>query len=204
MTVPISPDDVVTIAVLLLLWYFDPFALTSVYRRTASGDRSNDESDRRFAAAMRQQPLPPAVFGVVWAVLYYLLAFSQFVYARELVGTDYYATAHILFFVNWLLNKFWAPTFFGARSPGAGLFIILLVLGTAIALLVVAALDAAPAVVLVTLVLYVIWLLVATGLNVYVWRLYSSARVDGGEEVSDAQATYEIGSATRAVSFKLR
>ena len=196
MTAPTQFDDVVGLAVLLFLWYFDPFALTSLYRYSERATAS----DPRFVAAMRRQPLPSAVFGVVWAVLYFLLAFSQFVYARDMVGTAGYAAAHVLFFVNWLLNKLWTPTFFGAQSPVGGLFILILVLGTAIALLAVGAVDAAPAVVIVTLLLYVLWLVVATGLNVYVWRVYASIRVD--ESVS-AQ-TQRIASASRPIDIKVK
>jgi len=202
MTLPVIFEDVVGLAVLLLFWYFDPFALTSLYRYTGSQrDAPPSDDDLRFAAAMRRQPLPAAVFGIVWGVLYFLIAYAQFVYARDRIGAEYYSAAHMVFFANWLVNKLWTPTFFGGRSPGGGLFIIVLVLGTAIALVVLAALDSAPTVVLVFLILYAVWVLVATGLNIYILQVYSNVRIDGSVPATEPAG---IRSATTTVGIKVR
>ena len=124
-----------------------------------------------YAARVRRaiSPLVPGVFGIVWLVLYALNAVASYHYWRDFARTPQYTWAFALLLVNIVTNKAWSALFFGTRSPTVAFVDILLVLGTAIAILVAMALGANAArsgwLAFGLFAPYVVWLLLATGLN---------------------------------------
>jgi translocator protein len=129
----------------------------------------------------------PALFGIVWAVLYGLMGF-----ALALVGSAWGARGRGLavasFAVQFLFNLSWSPVFFGMRQITGGLIVI-------------AVLDV---LVVVTLVLfwrirklagalllpYLAWILFATVLNYEFSRLNPEA---DGAAAATASARVRIG-----------
>lgn len=97
--------------------------------------------------------LPPAwVFGLVWIVLYFLIATAGYIYYIDLNSTlsANYVGVLFLVLVSIVLTKFWAPVFFGAAgNPNVMTFmfqlawvVVLAIFGTALAANVMFAIDA--------------------------------------------------------------
>jgi tryptophan-rich sensory protein len=143
----------------LVIWYaFVPLGRGAGSGRPRAGDA-------RFYAALATMP-SPAVFGVVWFVLYGLIAGASFVYVRDAPpGTTTYTATAVASLVNLVTNKAWSVVFFEARAPTAALGVL-------------AAVDVSAAVVVIGFAIdkqwlalglyvpYVLWLLAATYLNV--------------------------------------
>ena len=132
---------------------------------TATAAESKYDNDvRKMLGALK-----PGVFSVVWFILYLLNAIASYHYWRDFEKSAYYTWGIALLAANIVLNKAWVPLFFGARSPRAALFDVILILGTAVTVAVFAALDAHHAhsgwLSAALFAPYVVWLLVATGLN---------------------------------------
>jgi benzodiazapine receptor len=111
---------------------------------------------------------PNWAFGPVWTLLYILMAVSVFLIWQRLTTTG--ATlAFILFWIQLVANALWSGVFFGLKSKGGGVIVIiilwLLILSVIIASFRISAWAGA------LLVPYVVWVTVATYLNVGVWRL---------------------------------
>ena len=120
---------------------------------------------------------PPAVFGIVWAILFTLIGFAVALVASA-SGAYGRGIALIAFAVHFPITLAWTPVFFGAQQMGAAL----IVLGAAIVTLLVvitlfwkvrrpAALLLAP---------YLAWVCFAAVLNYQ----FIAVNPDGG--VSDA------------------
>ena len=76
---------------------------------------------------------PPGwVFGVVWPTLYFMLglAFAMVLHAR---GARHRNIAIGLFLSQFVINLTWSPIFFGAHQVTTAFFIIVAMLGVAIA-----------------------------------------------------------------------
>lgn len=130
----------------------------------------------------------PALFGIVWTVLYALMGF-----ALALVGSAWGARgrrlAVTLFLVQFLVNLAWSPVFFGMRQITGGLIVI-------------AVMDVLVAITLIMfwrirklagalLVPYLAWILFATVLNFQFLQLNPDA--DGGNADGAASARVRIG-----------
>ncbi len=128
---------------------------------------------------------PPALFGIVWTVLYALMGF-----ALALVGSAWgargRAVAVAVFIVQFIVNLAWSPVFFGMQQITGGLIVILIM-------------DVLVAVTLVLfwrirklagalLLPYLAWILFATLLNYQFLELNPEA--DGA---SAASARVRIG-----------
>jgi tryptophan-rich sensory protein len=73
---------------------------------------------------------PPGwVFGPVWTVLYALMGIAAFLIWQRGLRRARVRRALTAFGVQLLLNAGWSFAFFGARSPGLGLTVILLLWG---------------------------------------------------------------------------
>lgn len=59
---------------------------------------------------------PGVVFGIVWAILYSLIGLALFIFIRN-AHTDHLSKGLFLFAVQWGLNAFWTPLFFGLQRP---------------------------------------------------------------------------------------
>lgn len=110
---------------------------------------------------------PPGwIFGPVWISLYTLMGVAAWLVWRSPAGPAR-RVALIAFGIQLVLNAAWTPVFFGLRSVGGGLAVILLLLGAIVATIVwfrrcssIAAWLLAP---------YLAWVSFATALNGAIW-----------------------------------
>lgn len=151
-----------------------------------SGMLGGATGESRWYAALAKpsfQP-PPALFGIVWPILYALmgLALALVLHAR---GSRWRGLAIVLFAAQLIVNLTWSPLFFGMHQVTAALWWILLMLALAGATIwlfarirPLAGLLLAP---------YVAWLLFAALLTFQIDRLNPDAEtlVPGG-------ASYQI------------
>jgi benzodiazapine receptor len=72
---------------------------------------------------------PPSwVFGPVWTALYVSVGVSLFLIWRRGTAAKSSKLALTVFFIQLVLNGLWSPAFFGLRSPGLGLIVIVALL----------------------------------------------------------------------------
>lgn len=99
-----------------------------------SGTLSGSTADNAWYQTLLKPDIQPPgwVFGVVWPTLYLMLglAFAMVLNARDARGRN---TAILLFLSQFVINLAWSPIFFGAHQVTAAFFIILVMLGVAIA-----------------------------------------------------------------------
>lgn len=155
-----------------------------------SAQLAQSGSGNAWFAALEKPAIypPPAIFGIVWAVLYVSMGF-----ALALVGTAWGARgrrlAMAVFLVQLAVNLAWSPVFFGMHRLTGGLVVI-------------AALDVLVAVTVVLfwrirklagalLLPYLAWIAFATVLNFQFLQLNPGA--DGIEGRSGAAARVRIG-----------
>jgi benzodiazapine receptor len=122
-----------------------------------------------YAALAKPQWAPPGSwFGPIWAVLYGLMGTSGWLIWRERYhrGRD---LALVAYGLQLALNALWPPVFYWAKNIGAGLFLIV-ALWLATAWMIREFAQVKPAAAWASLP-YLIWLSVAAGLNLGIWRL---------------------------------
>jgi translocator protein len=116
---------------------------------------------------INKPPLNPPnwVFGVAWAILYVLIAvtWARANYMIADVGT--YDAVNWLFVINMMLNLAWSFFFFGDGNVIAGIVIIILMIGTVVALLWFLRDDVWS---IVFMTIYLAWLVFALYLNIAV------------------------------------
>ncbi len=101
-----------------------------------------------------KSPLTPPsfIFPIVWTILYILIGL-QLVQAI----IDYNIILIILFGINLLLNILWCYIFFSKRNPNKAIYILLLILISAIIIYLISKNN--------ILILYILWLIFALLLN---------------------------------------
>ncbi|MGL5362862.1 MAG: TspO/MBR family protein [Bosea sp. (in: a-proteobacteria)] len=113
---------------------------------------------------------PPGwAFGVVWPVLYAMMAYAVFRILQLPSGTVGRSQALRMFFVQLALNASWSWAFFALQSPVAGILVILPLLASIVAT--IALFRPLDKVASLLLVPYVLWVSFATLLNVSIWWL---------------------------------
>ena len=117
---------------------------------------------------------PPQVFGIVWSILYVLIALAL-VLVVTANGAAGRGTAIIAFAVQLALNLAWSPLFFAAHQLGPAL-VLLVVLDLAIAVTVLLFRRVRP-LAAAMLLPYLAWCLFATVLN---WQ-FIAANPDAGD-----------------------
>jgi len=99
-----------------------------------SGTMSGSTAENLWYQALIKPAIQPPgwVFGVVWPTLYLMmgLAFAMVLHAR---GARVRTVAIGLFLLQFVINLSWSPIFFGQHEVTAAFFIILVMLGIAIA-----------------------------------------------------------------------
>jgi tryptophan-rich sensory protein len=126
--------------------------------------------DTWYAALVKPGFTPPnAVFGPVWTTLYALMGVALFLVWRRGLAVPGVKPAFILFWVQLGVNLSWSIVFFGDRSILGGLVIIIslwvLVLITMLRFFRISKTAGS------LLVPYLVWLSIATALNIQIWRL---------------------------------
>jgi tryptophan-rich sensory protein len=122
-----------------------------------------------YATLSKPRWLPPDHWlGPVWLVLYLLMGAAAWLIWRERYHRGR-GTAMAAYGLQLLLNMLWAPLFFGWHNIGAGLFVsVALWVAIAWTLREFARVQAAAALILVP---YLIWVALATKVNLDIWML---------------------------------
>ena len=127
-------------------------------------------------ASLKKPPYTPPnwAFGPVWTVLYILMAIAVFFVWQKGLSTNGVLPAFILFWIQLVLNALWSVIFFGMKSKGGGVITIivlwLLILASIITSFRVSGWAGA------FLIPYIVWVSIASYLNIGVWRLNKAAK----------------------------
>ncbi len=122
-------------------------------------------------AGLKKPPYTPPnwVFGPVWTILYIMMGISVFFVWRNGLSASSAMLTFILFWGQLSVNALWSVIFFGMKSKGGGVITIItlwfLILATIVASFRVSTLAG------VLLIPYVVWVSVASYLNIGVWLL---------------------------------
>ncbi|MDQ0315488.1 TspO/MBR family protein [Amorphus orientalis] len=118
---------------------------------------------------------PNYVFGPVWTVLYVMIAVSGWLVWRA-AGFEGAPVAFAIYGVQLALNALWSAIFFGMRRPGLAIVDVAALWLSILATIVAFYPHSQTAALL--LLPYLVWVSIASALNVAVWRLnLPSARV---------------------------
>lgn len=152
-----------------------------------SGRIGGSAGDPWFVALAKPSIFPPpALFGVIWPLLYTLMGLAAAMVCAAW-GSRYRAPAILAFMLQLLVNLAWSPVFFARHEITIALFVIL-VLDAAVLVTIVLFWKVRRAAALL-LVPYLLWILFATVLNYEFLRLNPDA---DGTEVSSAVQRFEL------------
>jgi benzodiazapine receptor len=112
---------------------------------------------------------PNQVFGPVWTTLYILMGVSAFFIWQKGLTVEGVILAFILFWVQIVLNVLWSIVFFGMKSKGGGVIVIVVLWFLILATIITSFNVSIWAGML--LIPYILWVSVATYLNVGIWWL---------------------------------
>lgn len=112
---------------------------------------------------------PNWLFGPMWVSLYLLMAVAAYLVWQKGLAVPGVRLALAIFLFQLLLNTIWSPVFFGLRSPLAGAVIIVL-LWLAILATIIAFMKISPPAAWL-LVPYILWVSLATALNISIYFL---------------------------------
>jgi len=152
-----------------------------------SGTMSGSTADNAWYQTLLKPDIQPPgwVFGVVWPTLYLMMGLA-FAMVLNASGARHRNLAIALFLSQFVINLTWSPTFFGAHQVTAAFFIILFMLGLAIATTFVFARVRKAAAWL--MVPYLVWISFAAILNFQIDQLNPDA-----ESLYVPAATSQIG-----------
>ena len=125
---------------------------------------------------LKKPPYTPPnwVFGPIWTVLYILMAVSAFLVWQEGLSTPGVTIAFTLFWIQLTANALWSYVFFTRRSFIGGIINIiilwLLILATIITSFPVSIIAG------ILLIPYILWVSIATYLNVGIWVLNKTSK----------------------------
>jgi tryptophan-rich sensory protein len=124
---------------------------------------------------LRKPPYTPPnwAFGPVWTTLYLLMGISVFIVWQQGLETSSTILGFVLFWIQLVINALWSLIFFGLKSKGGGVVTIVilwfLILATIITFFRVSSWSGA------LLVPYIVWVSIASYLNIGVWVLNKQA-----------------------------
>ncbi|MFC1984526.1 TspO/MBR family protein [Chloroflexota bacterium] len=123
-----------------------------------------------YAGLKKPRYTPPNwAFGPVWTTLYVLMGISVFLVWQNGLAINDVLLAFTLFWIQLVFNALWSIIFFGMKSKGGGVIIIitlwLIILATIIASFQVSGWAGA------LLIPYIIWVSIASYLNIGIWWL---------------------------------
>lgn len=149
---------------------FHPFALAcsllAVAGVAAVGRLWTDTDDGSWYGELDKPAWTPpgATFGIVWTVLYLLMALAAWHVFRAGPARADVRTALVLYGIQLVLNLGWTAVFFAAERPGWAVAEILVLLAALVAT--IAAFRRVSTVAAVMLVPYLAWVAYATALTV--------------------------------------
>lgn len=103
---------------------------------------------------------PPLAFPIVWNILYFLMAVTLYQLVQK---NKIKKSLGLLYWGQLIFNTLWTPVFFGAQFMTLGLILILCLLGLLLAFEIYSFKE--ERLLFALNVPYVVWLLVATSLN---------------------------------------
>lgn len=129
-----------------------------------------------YAGLKKPRYTPPNwAFGPVWTTLYVLMGISVFLIWQTGLDNNSELIAFSLFWAQLTVNALWSIIFFGIKSKGGGVATIailwLLILATTVASFRVSAWAGA------LLIPYIVWVTIASYLNIGVWLLNKHPRL---------------------------
>ena len=126
--------------------------------------------NRDWYQTLQRPPLTPPdwVFGVVWTILYAMIALALLLWIIKAEKNNPVKT-YVLIAVHLICNALWTPVFFGMKSPAGALVVIFALCLTLVWMLRIFWKESPPAFWL--LVPYGAWALFATWLNLGFWFL---------------------------------
>lgn len=130
----------------------------------------------KWYAELKKPPYTPPnwVFGPVWTTLYILMGIAVFLIWRSGLNTSGVNAAFALFWVQLCVNALWSAIFFGMKSKFGGVIAILilwlLILATMVASFPVSTWAG------ILLIPYIVWVSIASYLNIGIWRLNKPAK----------------------------
>lgn len=127
---------------------------------------TNTRSDWYTSLVLSPIQPPPWVFGAVWTPLYILLAIS---FALAALSPKLHKSIVIGYVLNIALNALWSPVFFGLHNPIAAQIILFALIINVVILMI--SLQNVRKVCLYLLIPYLIWLCIASVLNISVMIL---------------------------------
>jgi tryptophan-rich sensory protein len=152
-----------------------------------SGRIGGSADDPWFLALDKPDLFPaPALFGVVWPILYTLMGLAMAMVCAAW-GSRYRTPAILAFVLQLIVNLAWSPMFFAQHEITLALYVIV-VLDVAVLVTIVLFWKVRRAAALL-LVPYLAWILFATVLNYEFLRLNPDA---DGEDVSAAVQRIEL------------
>lgn len=124
---------------------------------------------------------PPAMFGIVWTVLYAMLGLAL-AFVWHAFGHPLRTVAIAAFCVQLVLNLAWSPVFFGARQLFGGVVLMAaIILGALVTAVLFFRVRRTAGWLMLP---YLAWLCLALYLNVGVWRLNPDAdRINSSGDV---------------------
>jgi translocator protein len=131
--------------------------------------QGDDVGERYLALELPAWAPPQDAFGIVWPILYVLIAVAAWRIWRVRGGVSAATGALSLWFSQLIVNAAWPGVFFGLEEFGWGILVIV-----ALDVLVVATIawfariDRWAALLLAP---YLVWIVYATALNIAVWQL---------------------------------
>jgi translocator protein len=153
-----------------------------------SGQLAGSGADNPWFAELAKPSLypPPAVFGIVWTLLYTLMGLAAAMVASAR-GARWRTAALAVFALQLALNLAWSPLFFAGHRIFASL-ILLVVLDVAVVATIVLFWRVRPVAALL-LAPYLAWTLFATLLT---WQFHVANPGADGQDVSRAVTRFEI------------
>lgn len=112
--------------------------------------------------------MPPNwVFSPAWLVLYLMIIVSLIIYIKKYYPNK--KSGYIYFSVQMVLNLIWSPIFFGLKEIFSALVVILAL--DVFVLLTMKSFYKVSKVSAILLIPYIMWILFATYLNIWLWVL---------------------------------
>jgi translocator protein len=144
-------------------------ALTLIASAVGAFTQGDDVGERYLALDLPAWAPPQGAFGLVWPVLYVLIALAAWRVWRAAGDVATARRALSLWLVQLVVNAAWPGVFFGLSAFGWGI-VVIVVLDLLVAATIVTfrRWDGWAAALLVP---YLLWILYATALNVAVWQL---------------------------------
>ena len=123
-----------------------------------------------YAGLKKPRFTPPNwAFGPIWTILYILMAISVFLVWQKGLSNSGVLLAFVLFWSQLTFNVLWSIVFFGMKSKGGGVATIIVLWFLILATIITSFRISAWAGVL--LVPYIVWVSIASYLNIGIWLL---------------------------------